>query len=83
MTTNAGRLATALVLLAAGMRWIIDSNPMSGPVVMRLSDTHGVHVNDWLSIVLWSVSLLLVCPAWISSIAAVPLRLRVRGGRGR
>ena len=74
MTRSVGRLAVALVLLLAGLRWIVNSNPWSGPVVMSLSPTHGVHTNDWLTFALWTVSLLLACPAWVSSAATlVPL----------
>lgn len=41
----------------------MDSNRWSGPVVVHLSSTHGVHSNDWLSFVLWAMALMLAVPA--------------------
>lgn len=82
MTRSAGRIAVAIALLTAGLRWVIDSNPWSGPLVIRLSPTHGVHVNDWLSIVLWTGAVLSACPAWVSSAAAV-VPIRARRGQSR
>lgn len=63
MLRSALRLVTAFVLAAAGLLWIVDSNRWSGPVVLRLSETHGVHSNDWLSFVLWALSVMVVAPA--------------------
>lgn len=46
-------LVLAAALLAAGVRWLWNSNPWSGPTVLTLSADHGVHLHDWLSFVLW------------------------------
>ena len=63
------RLVVAVVLLLAGLRWIWNSNPWSGPVVMRLSPAHGVHLYDWLTVVVWAASCALACPIWLRTIA--------------
>jgi hypothetical protein len=82
MTKRADHFAAALVLFALGLRWIVNSNPWSGPVLMRLSPTHGVHANDWFTFALWTVALLLACPAWVSA-AASRVPIPVRTGRRR
>jgi hypothetical protein len=56
------RLATALTLVVFGLRWIINTNPWSGPTILRLSETHGVHLNDWVSFVCWGAAALLTSP---------------------
>lgn len=56
------RLSIALLLVVAGVRWIVNTNPWSGPTVLSLSTTHGVHLNDWVSFVLWAVALLVAAP---------------------
>ncbi len=82
MTRHPGRLVGALTLLLVGLRWIINSNPWSGPVVAQLSATHGVHLNDWLSFAAWGGALALVYPAWRSSVTT-PVPLPVRNDRPR
>jgi Na+/H+ antiporter NhaC len=49
-------------LVVVGVRWIVNTNPWSGPTVLSLSTTHGVHLNDWVSFVLWAVALLVAAP---------------------
>jgi hypothetical protein len=58
------RLLTALTCAVAGLAWIVNSNPLSGPVVWRLSETHGVHTNDWFTFALWGAGLLVAAPEW-------------------
>lgn len=65
-----------MALVLAGLRWIIDSNPLSGPVVLRLSATHGIHTNDWLTFVLWAAALVVAAPSVLSSRRSVELQLR-------
>jgi hypothetical protein len=57
------RLSIALLLVAAGVRWIVNTNPWSGPTLLRLSATHGVHLNDWVSFVFWAVALVVASPS--------------------
>lgn len=74
MTRHAGRLAGALTLLLVGLRWIIDSNPWSGPVVVQISATHGVHLNDWFSFAAWGGASVLAFPGWSTApVALVPV----------
>lgn len=63
MTVRPLRLLIALGLVLAGIRWLIDSNPLSGPVVMTLSATHGIHTNDWFALVLWAGAVLVAVPS--------------------
>jgi hypothetical protein len=63
MSRHPVRLATAATLLMSGLAWIVNSNPLSGPTVVRLSETHGVHSNDWLTFVLWGTAIVVACPA--------------------
>ena len=53
MRTRTIELVLAAALMAAGVRWLWNSNPWSGPTVLTLSEGHGVHLHDWLSFVLW------------------------------
>ncbi len=64
MTRTHLRLVMAAVLAAAGVRWIVDSNAWSGPVLASFDAEHGVHLNDWLSFVLWGASLWVAAPTW-------------------
>ncbi len=52
-----------VMLVAAGLRWIVNSHALSGPVVMSLTHAHGVHMNDWVSIALWAAALLIAVPS--------------------
>ncbi len=72
------RLAVALTLVVVGMRWIVNTNPWSGPTIVSLSATHGVHLNDWVSFVCWSAAALLVSPRLATTpIPALLRRTRV------
>ena len=57
------RLTIALALVACGLAWVVDSNAWSGPVVMTLSATHGLHSNDWVTLGLWAAALFVAVPA--------------------
>jgi hypothetical protein len=57
------RVLTALTCAVAGLAWIVNSNPWSGPTLLRLSETHGVHANDWFTFALWAAGLVVVAPA--------------------
>lgn len=79
MTRSMLRLTVAAALVLLGMQWIIDTNPWSGPTVVRFTATHGVHTNDWVTIALWSAAVLIAYPVWT---AASMRRLRhVRSDR--
>ncbi len=56
------RLSVALTLVVVGLRWIVNTNPWSGPTLIRLSETHGVHLNDWVSFACWSAAVLIASP---------------------
>jgi Mg2+/citrate symporter len=73
------RLSVALFLVVVGLRWIVNTNPWSGPTVLELSATHGVHLNDWVSLVCWAAAGLLVWPR----LATTPIPALLRRDRGR
>ncbi|MFN8021318.1 MAG: hypothetical protein U0Q03_07305 [Acidimicrobiales bacterium] len=75
------RLSIALLLVVAGVRWIVNTNPWSGPTLLRLSATHGVHLNDWVSFVLWGVALLVASPRLVRRPIPALLRLGRPGQR--
>jgi hypothetical protein len=67
------RLTMALALVLLGLRWIINTNPWSGPTILRLAEGHGVHLNDWVSFVCWAAAAMLVWPNLASTnLAALP-----------
>ena len=66
------------MLALAGLRWIVDSNPWSGPTVLELSDSHGVHLNDWVSFVCWGVALAVAAPQRTRALVMAPARLDAR-----
>ena len=70
------RLVVAALLAAAGLRWIIDSNAWSGPVLMSVDADHGVHLNDWLTFALWAASWWVAAPTWspVGRRVLLPLR---------
>lgn len=74
VTVRPLRLLLALSLVLAGLRWVIDSNPLSGPVVMTLSASHGIHTNDWFTLVLWAVAAVVAFPSLLESRREAPLR---------
>ncbi len=69
------RVSIALVFAIAGLRWIVNSNPWSGPTVLELSDSHGVHLNDWVSFVCWGVALAIAAPQRTRGLATTPARV--------
>ena len=68
------RLAVALTLVVVGARWIINTNPWSGPTLTRLSETHGVHLNDWVSFACWFAAALVASP----EVARTPIAALLR-----
>lgn len=68
------RLSVALFLVVVGLRWIVNTNPWSGPTVLELTPTHGVHLNDWVSLVCWAAAGLLVAPRFATR--PIPALLR-------
>ena len=72
------RLLIALMFVAAGLRWIWNSNPLSGPVVMTLSRTHGIHSNDWLTFVLWGAAIVAALPGLAQRLWVVGVQRRLQ-----
>jgi hypothetical protein len=68
------RLSIAAFLVVLGARWIVNHNPWSGPVVLELSATHAVHLNDWFTFVCWAGAALLVRPQLVRT--TIPALLR-------
>ena len=56
MSRRPFRIAIAATLYTVGVGWIVDTKPWSGPTVLSLSETHGVHMNDWVTFALWGVA---------------------------
>lgn len=63
MLSRPVRLSIALFLVVAGLRWIVNHHPWSGPIVLPLSDTHAVHLNDWVTFALWGAAALVARPS--------------------
>ena len=63
MSRNPFRIAFAATLYVVGLVWIINTNPWSGPTLMRFTQTHGVHSNDWVTLSLWGVAIVTMFPA--------------------
>ena len=68
MTRHPVRLLLAIALAFGGLRWVWNSNEWSGPVLMTLNTSHGVHLNDWLSVLLWATAFSIACPMWVRMI---------------
>jgi hypothetical protein len=59
------RLALFVAAWAGALRWVWNSNEWSGPVVMQLSATHGVHLHDWVAPALVLLAAVIVfSPQW-------------------
>jgi hypothetical protein len=54
------RILIALWLGLVGLRWIWDHHAWSGGVVLRLTQGHGVRANDWVSLALWLLALVVL-----------------------
>lgn len=61
------RIALALTLVMSGLAWIVTTHPWSGPTVLAFSETHGVHMNDWLTVVLWAAAVAVARPSWAAA----------------
>jgi len=55
------RLALAVLLVVAAVVWLRVDEPVEGPVLVELSQNHGVHVADLLSV---AMVLLAAAIAW-------------------
>lgn len=64
MSRNPLRIVVASVLYLLGLGWIVNSNPWSGPTLIRLSESHGVHMNDWVTFALWTLAIAVILPAY-------------------
>ena len=55
------RMQVALLLAAVAVAWMLRPEGFfDGPVLARLTETHGVHLGDLLSVVLGAAALVLV-----------------------
>ena len=45
------RRTAALLLLPASAAWVLFNGPIEGPILLRLSTTHGLTVSDLLAVV--------------------------------
>lgn len=68
------RLSIAAFLVVLGLRWIVNHHPWSGPIVLPLTETHAVHLNDWVSFVCWAGAALLIRPQLARTPIPAPLR---------
>jgi len=55
---------TQLVVLAVLISWLgvealAGSSRLSGPIIVTLSETHGIHLDDLLVVLVWAI-----CLAW-------------------
>jgi hypothetical protein len=64
MSRNPLRIAVASALYVLGLGWIVNSNPWSGPTLIHLSESHGVHMNDWVTFALWTFAVAVLFPAY-------------------
>ena len=48
-TVGSGRLRYRLMLVAGALAWPLPDRPFLGPVVLKLSYQHGVHLTDLVS----------------------------------
>jgi hypothetical protein len=79
MSRHPARLTLAALLALIGLRWIVNSNPWSGPTVLTLSDSHGVHMNDWFSYVCWTAAVLVAMPQRTATVVPLPSTRRRDG----
>jgi hypothetical protein len=63
MSRHPLRIAIAATLYTVGVGWVVDTNPWSGPTLVRFSETHGLHSNDWVTLALWAAAVATMCPA--------------------
>jgi hypothetical protein len=74
MSRHPIRWILAIALVVGGVRWVWNSNEWSGPVLMTLDSSHGVHLNDWLSIAMWMVAFAIACPIWVRMLTSMARR---------
>lgn len=64
MSRNPLRFVVAATLYMLGLGWIVNSHSWSGPTLIRLTESHGVHMNDWLTFALWTLAVAVIFPAY-------------------
>jgi hypothetical protein len=79
MSRNPLRIVIASALYVLGLGWIVDSNPWSGPTLIRLSESHGVHMNDWVTFALWTLAVAVMFPAYSAGAWRRPQPVAVDG----
>ena len=57
-TVRTGRWPFRLLLALSALVWPLPDHPLQGPVVLKISYYHGVHLADMVSIVALAVALL-------------------------
>ena len=82
MIRRSARALLVVALVVVGARWVYDSNAWSGPVLLKLTLSHGVHLNDWVTPVLWYAAILVARPQWARLAIPLPIRLRMRDEHG-
>jgi hypothetical protein len=58
-TTRRGHWPSRILLIAGALVWPVPDHPLQGPVVLKLSYLHGIHVADLLSLVAIALALTL------------------------
>jgi hypothetical protein len=81
MTRQPLRIVLASLLYLAGLVWIVNSNPWSGPVLVKFTQSHGVHMNDWFTFALWFGAVMAAVPDWANTTIRLPLRVAVDRSR--
>lgn len=69
-TIRTGKWLPRVVLVAGAMIWPLPDHPLQGPVVVKLSYLHGIHLADLLSI----VAVLVAAIPWLHLRAALTHR---------
>lgn len=59
MTRRVQLAVLALLVSWLGVEALAGSSGLSGPIIVTLSATHGVHLDDLIVVVVWAI-----CVAW-------------------
>jgi len=57
-------LAVVAVINWLTVQALAGSSKLSGPVIVELSDSHGVHLDDLLTVVAWAICMAWCARAW-------------------